>query len=413
MIQNIDNKGFTDRGPADIIVDLPYLPLVERTLDTLGVRVQKGSRKTDPTLDLGLITIEDVKTSADLIVTSHQEQEADKFPRRDDPQSNLDVILVVLRHYFRNADDGWCPEIGKNRTMNGVHGAPHIGGSGYPVAAVAPTLANGTGDLVRVGLIDTKIYPSEQFVGRVITLGDSLFEPGFSFTQLSGHSTFTTGLILRAAPGAAVIAKAVLDDVDAMATVWDVATAMVHFIDQNVSVLVLPLVCFTDDGEAPLALQRAVDVLRTKIVVVAAAGNHGDSEPENGQNVDRLPAFPAACAGAIAVGAVSTTPNGLKLASFSPDARWVQVVAPGDDVTSVFVSGDVKLREVPGFPLPPKPKPFKGGATWSGTSFAAATFGGLIAHAVADGEGSAFEVADRMLADEPGRHGGVGAYGLL
>jgi hypothetical protein len=254
---------------------------------------------------------------------------------------------------------------------------------------------------------------SAQFTGRVITLGDSLFKPDFPFTQLSGHATFTTGLILKAAPGAAVIAKAVLTDELAVATVWDVATAMAQFVLQNVSVLVLPLVCYTDDGEAPMALQRAVNILRNKVVVVAAAGNHGDAPPEDGRPVNRLPAFPAACAGAIAVGAVGTASSGFAAASFSPDLPWVQVVAPGDGVTSLFVRGHVNYQPAGKEPLPSDDGQFNGGATWSGTSFAAATFGGLIADAVASGRGTAFEVAERMLAEKPLEHGGAGAFSLL
>ncbi|GAB1516797.1 S8 family peptidase [Actinophytocola sp. KF-1] len=409
----INLESFVDDGPEDIVVDLPYLPLVEDALATMNVPVREGSKQVDRTLDLGLITIEDVKTSADLLVANGKTAPG-RFPLRGAPTSNLDVVLIALRQHFRNSTDGWCPEIGKNRTMHGVHGAPHIGGSGYPAATNnSPVLAKGTGDKVRVGLIDTKLYPSEQFTGRVITLGDSLFARDFPFTQLSGHATFTTGLILEAAPGAVVIAKGVLHDRFATASVWDVATAMAQFVDQNVSVLVLPLVCFTDDGEAPLALQRAVNVLRNKVVVVAAAGNHGDAKPENGRDVNRLPAFPAACDGAIAVGAVGNAGDGFVRAEFSPDVLWVQVVAPGDEVTSLFVEGHVTYKKAGDLPLPTDPGEFHGGATWSGTSFAAATFGGLIANAVAEGQGTAFEVADRMLADKPHEHAGVGAYGLL
>jgi Subtilase family len=407
----IDLTKFTDQGPEDIIVDLPYLPQVEKALEELGVRTKPGSRKTDQALDLGLITIEDVKTSATLIAKNNKTK-VDKFPPRDLPHSHLDVNVIALRQQFRETAGGWSPEIGKNRTMHGVHGAPHIGGDAYPTAAIEPTLEPGTGDKVRVGLIDTKLYPSGQFNGRVITLGETYFKTDFQFNQLNGHATFTTGLILDTADGAAVIAKAVLSDEDATATVWDVATAMAEFVDQNVSILVLPLACSPEDGEAPLAMQRAVNILRKKTVVVAAAGNHGDAKPgPKGEDYTHLAAFPAACAGAIAVGAVGRGDTGFARVRFSPDLPWVQVVAPGHHVTSMFVRGDITFKPVPGFAVPTDSPPFKGGATWSGTSFAAARFGGLIADAVAKGNGTAFEVAERLLQQKP--LDGVGAYSLL
>lgn len=406
----INLEELPDRGPAEIIVDLPYLPQVEDALDRLEVRIRQDSVKTDETLDLALITIEDVKASAGLIVENNKVQLSGKFAPLAPPRLNLDVCIIALRQDFQYSADGWSPEIGKNRTMNGVHGAPHIGGSGYPRATDEPTLAAiDTGKEVRVGLIDTKFYPCEQFGKRVIALDDSRFEPSFPFTQRSGHATFTIGRILEAAPGATVIAKAVLTDELAVAKVWDVATAMAEFIHHDVSVLVLPLVCFTADGAAPMALQRAVDILRTDMVVAAAAGNHGDAKPENGQDVNQLPAFPAACAGAIAVGAVGTAANGFAPAPFSPNLPWVQIVAPGDDVTSVFVRGHVDYLPAGDLELPKDDGEFYGGAIWSGTSFAAATFGGAIADAVRKGEGSAVQVAAKMLMQKPPENRGIGA----
>jgi membrane-anchored mycosin MYCP len=424
MTENANNgEEFTEERPEDkdIIIDLPYLPQVETALGVLGVNLEAGPPRTDQVLDLGVLTVADLKAGAAAVEKYNSEKtEPDKFPVPTTPKSDLDKILVAIRQYFRNSNEGWTPEIGKNRTMSGVHGAPHIGGSAYPKFAEAPTLAPGTGDKVRVGLIDTKLYRSGQFNGRVLTLGESFLDPDFPFTQLNGHATFTAGLILDTAEGAVVIAKAVLRDEDAQATVWDVARAMAEFVKQNVSILVLPLVCFPEDGKAPLAMQRAVDVLRNKVVVVAAAGNHGDAKPDENRvvepgervpDVTRLAAFPAACAGAIAVGAVGRTANGFARADFSPDVPWVQVVAPGYNVTSLFLSGEIRFRPVPGFAAPTEPEKFDGGATWSGTSFAAAKLGGLIADAVANGQGTAFEVAERLLHQKP--LDGVGAYNLL
>jgi subtilisin family serine protease len=68
---------------------------------------------------------------------------------------------------------------------------------------------------------------------------------------------------------------------------------------------------------ASTILQQAVDYATTNdVVVIAAAGNDGDTEPH----------FPAACEGVLAVGAIDNAGN---LASFSSRGPWISVVAPG------------------------------------------------------------------------------------
>jgi hypothetical protein len=57
------------------------------------------------------------------------------------------------------------------------------------------------------------------------------------------------------------------------------------------------------------------------VVVVAAAGNDGGTEPH----------YPAACDGVVAVGAVDNAGN---LASFSTRGPWISIVAPGVNITT-------------------------------------------------------------------------------
>ena len=72
--------------------------------------------------------------------------------------------------------------------------------------------------------------------------------------------------------------------------------------------------CFTDDGEPPLVLARAVSLLSAEILLVAAAGNHGDidelrakgdlaDKPWTRGLTSKTPLWPAAFDEVIAVGA--------------------------------------------------------------------------------------------------------------
>jgi len=161
---------------------------------------------------------------------------------------------------------------------------------------------------------------------------------------------------------------------------------MVEFLGENVDVLNVSLGCHTSGGEpCPLPLQRAVEVLSPTTVIVAAAGNHG------GMAYEKLPTWPAALPGVLAVGAVqdrllqpddAPTP-----APFSPQLPWIDCVAPGYALVSTYLNGYVDCR----------PDPFEGFARWSGTSFAAAMVSGAIATKMIAGQLTAGGALRRLL----------------
>ena len=53
---------------------------------------------------------------------------------------------------------------------------------------------------------------------------------------------------------------------------------MAGFAGSGTEILNVSLGCYTEDGEPPLVLARAVSVLSPAILLIAAAGNHGDIE---------------------------------------------------------------------------------------------------------------------------------------
>jgi membrane-anchored mycosin MYCP len=150
-------------------------------------------------------------------------------------------------------------------------------------------------------------------------------------------------------------------------------------------ILNLSLVCYTDDGKAPMAISTAIDRLDPDIVVVAAAGNHG-AYSADGQG--KRPAWPAALDDVVAVGAADD--RGQR-ADFSPEAPWVDLLAPGKDLLSTFLTGDVRVRTEDGGE---SVRRYEGFARWSGTSFAAALVSGAIAAGTQPGRVTAHTAYD-------------------
>lgn len=393
----------TKESDREIVVDLRYVQLVAEHLSQFDRGARPHPDKQSAVLGLGVVSLPGLEAAAATLRALREERQAreehSRFDRGVPPDTPLDEILHELRRTFRNAHGGWAPEMGKNRTVAAVHGTPHIGGDSYPVMKEkAFELEPSSGyPEVQVGLIDTRVYPHPQFAGRLIAAGNALLpaDKGAVYNHLDIHGTFSVGRILHEAPEASVIVEAVLNLDDVKATVWEVATAMTRFADRDVSVLVMPLVCHTDDGEPPLVLKRAVDLLRNRVVLVAAAGNHGREKPDEDIEQNNRPGFPAACDGVIAVG--SKDENG-EPSDFNPqNARWIDVLELGEQVVSTSVCGTVKYTVPEGCEPPPKdPVVFEGTAEWTGTSFAATTVAGKIAAGMIATRKSAFQVARKL-----------------
>ncbi|GAA3621548.1 S8 family peptidase [Microlunatus ginsengisoli] len=331
------------------------------------------------------------------------------------PVDDLERILQGVRACCAAMYGRWTPTIGKNRMLDHVtrgsgaisHGHPQpvspAGAISHGSGTPAPTAAGSRvrrwtrpGSGVRVGIVDTRLFPvaylHDGWVGDYTDtyLGDEV--PPYR----GGHATFVGGLVLDQAPGALLQLRHVLDDAEASASSWDVAEAIVAIGRSGVDVINLSLVGYSDDGRAPLVLSTAIDRLDPEIVVVAAAGNHGDVR---GHEHD--PGWPAALDDVVAVGAVDADEN---RAPFSPDVPWIDVSARGVDVESCFpptVSGD---RGQPvSYP--------SGFASWSGTSFAAAQVSGAVAAGIDPGRVTARQSLTTLLSTArpapAGRLGGV------
>jgi membrane-anchored mycosin MYCP len=374
--------------------------------------VDVGEPEQDPRLGLALLTLQGVRAATEQVcakdsgLAGRAIQARPGGPASGEP-SDLDILICSLREGFRKDYAGWVPTFGKNRVIEPVRGLPYIGGGGegdpYFGGRGDPRAASSTnggtsgppgwpqprddrpGQGVRVGVLDTPLYPNEWLAGGYIAAAKDLPQvpaPGSPLPASAGHATFIAGLILSRAPGAELIIRPALND-RAVGKAWDVAKDMASFIGSGVDILNLSFGCYTDDGEPPLVLTRAVSLLSAEIVLVAAAGNHGDigeltAVPDWTRGLTpKTPVWPAAFDEVIAVGAT----DGNNLAAFSPRTPWVNLVAPGVDVESTYLTGEVK----PADPGQEKPLTFNGFAYWDGTSFSAAAVSGAVAAKIQPG----------------------------
>jgi subtilisin family serine protease len=376
-----EQRGASASYKPDLVVAVEHTREVVREVGELGVPV--GEVDPSPALGLSLVPLPDEAASAAALPAP---------PGMTSP-SNLDRLLHGLRTRFADRYAGWVPTIGKNRLLGGVIGGGKIsyGGVLGPVLdhQQLPARTDQPGRGVRVGVLDTAIAEHPWLAGGWVAAPGDVLAPGETHSAVAGHATFIAGLVLQEAPGCVVVARQVLGD-DGSADSWSVAQEIVEHGREGLDVLNLSLFCHTDDGEPPLVLARAIDRLPPETVVVAAAGNHG----EGGKLADpRWPAWPAALDGVVAVGA---TDEAGEVASFSPKGvPWVDVLAPGTDRVSTYLDGTVSFDN-------DKTEEFTGLASWSGTSFAAASVSGVIAARTVPGRVSARRAWER-LREESGR----------
>jgi hypothetical protein len=296
---------------------------------------------------------------------------------RGTPGSAIETVVASLRDWGVKKFGGWVPEIEGNRKMYGIIGFPQTKsmatGQLTPVATNLwhPLPASGAGEGVRVGVVDTGLYPNPLLAGHYIPYPDDRLGASASGREPAwdGHAAMITGLIATQAPGCQIIVRKALDE-DGRATVWDTALKLANLADENLDVVNLSLGINVAGSTPPLALRRAVRLFSDRTVVVAAAGNHGAT------SYNTLPTWPAAMPGVLAVGAtIDPDLSGggdYTLAPISPDLPWVDCVAPGVDVVSTFLETTVVDKAG-------KPVVFHGVAQWSGTSLAAANASGAIA----------------------------------
>jgi subtilisin family serine protease len=239
----------------------------------------------------------------------------------------------------------------------------------YPVSSA--------GQPARVAIIDTGIAAEIRDdrwladIPRAANLDplDSLPDGPNGYLDLqAGHGTFVTGIIEQVAPGADIRMYRAADS-DGIGTDLQVAGAMVDAVRDGAQILNLSLGSRTTDDQPPLAIAAALDIIAgmerergEKVVIVAAAGNYGDT----------VPCWPAAFPQVVAVAGL--TPE-LTPTEWSSRGPWVTCATIAQGVRSTYVEG----REAPDLDPDPDVFPRNAWAAWSGTSFAAPQVSGAVA----------------------------------
>lgn len=333
---------------SELIVHLPHVELVKSALHGMNVGIDRSDQ--DEQLALARLTLADT--------------------------ADVNSVLTQLRAHFAGRYGQWVPLMDTNRHVGPVIGMPQprtmaIDDDPQLVTdPVTPVPFTPAGRGIRVGVLDTTIDAHPELIGRFLAEPDSRYQLSDQPVPLrAGHATFVASLVTRMAPAVTVDAHAVLDPVSGKATSWDTAQAMMRFADSGVDILNLSLGCRTSDGLPPLVISRAVELLSQRMVIVAAAGNHGGTtDPDLRQS----PTWPAALPDVVAVGARDVDDT---LAPFSPKLPWVTCTAPGVALLGAYLTALVSVTKQP------DPVQFTGYARWSGTSFATASVSGAIAAA--------------------------------
>lgn len=348
-----------------IVVATPHVGDVLRVLDDYGVGTVPGKDSRE----LGLTLLE--------LPASKIDEAARKNESSDAPKEALSRLLQMVYRHFKK-EYNFVPTMGKNRLVRPVMGTHNIGGGGAcapeDVAMNLPRRRAEPGRGVRVGIADTAVYDHPWLAGAYQAAPASVWGDDQPKDFEGGHATFIAGLILQQAPGATLEIRSALDE-SATADGWEVAKELVRFANSGLDVLNLSFGCMTDDNEKPLLLATALDRLDTRVVVVAAAGNQGKTADA------RRPVWPAALEEVVAVCAVDDEGN-VSPWSAKPDLPWVDVAAGGDPVSSTYLRGKFTVSSDSG----DVNRQFDGFASWSGTSFAAATVSGAIAARTVPGE---------------------------
>ncbi|CCH31401.1 S8/S53 family peptidase [Actinosynnema sp. NPDC047251] len=365
--------------PDELIVDLREIDLVEAALTALHLDSLRVAELA--VFDLARLRL------------WHRSQQAGGEPV---PVTDVDPLLAELRRLFAAECGGWNPVLGKNRFVSSQFGAypqtQSMAGEFEPEPAdrpdPVPEARPDGGAGVRVGVLDTRLYRHPDLAGHYETP-----DAGTGFDQHDadpipwedGHAAFVTGLIAAHAPKAEIVVRDVLDS-DGRATAWDTVAAMARFRKDGIHILNLALGCRAHHGP-PLVVQRAIERLTPDMLIVAAAGNHGQVDGLWHDITRRSATWPAALPGVVAVGGRTADDA---LAPYSPLLPWVTCTAPGNAV-STYLDGRVRRRH--------DLADFHGYASWKGTSIATSVVSGMVAARTRPGEVSAAQALAALLAE--------------
>ncbi|MEN3342249.1 MAG: hypothetical protein V7644_1653 [Actinomycetota bacterium] len=340
---------------------------------TLLVKVRDGER-----LDaLGLHLLRMVPhTGYALVRTSGRAGDALRRLRRDPRVEAVEPNYVVTA--FETPND---PLLAKGKQ-------PYLARLHLPAAW---SRAHGDPNM-KIAVVDTGVDPDTPDLAGRLAAGKDVVNGDADASDDAGHGTMVAGIAAAAADNgvgvagaawAATILPVKVLGADGSGTDADVATGITWAADNGARIVNLSL---GGPGDSAVLRQAVAYAQSRDVLVVAAAGNSGAHEPM----------YPAAYPGVVAVTATDWSGN---VASFSSWGPWVDVAAPGIDITSTYPAAGAAANY----------------ATGSGTSFAAPLVAG-VAHLLrsANQGWTADQTASRLRASarDVGPRGVDDAYGF-
>jgi Subtilase family len=302
------------------------------------------------------------------------------------PRELADVARFLRRRGFAASLTHIIPTAPVTKAIGGPQPAPSPG-------QFQPD--NGPGPPAKVAIIDTGIADQRRtdgwlqgIPGGKDPLDTFPYPAGDGYLDSdAGHGTFIAGIVQQVAPGAEITVYRAVDS-DGIASEIAVACEMIRAVKEGGAQIVnLSLGCHTHDNVPPIAIQAALQIIwewererdDRQVLIVAAAGNYGDTTP----------CWPAAFRRVVSVAALAP---GMHPSPWSSRGFWVTCSTIGQGLRSTYVEG----RESP--LLNPSPHNFGADswAAWSGTSFAAAQVTGALAR-LHEKHGYSFRDALRRL----------------
>ena len=419
-------RGWVETFQHDqLVVALSDLPAVEQTLSSFGV----GCKGIDKNAALGMALVRDLTdvpkavhelAQRDAIGPELKRYRAERGRALPCPVADLDLLIKGIRIQLSQQFPGWEVTIGKNYGPSLVKGYPHVNGGGdgepkftdaafsTPVCGHDRNRQRGRG--VRVGLLDTRMFPDQSLAGHYIAGPSDVLNSSHKrpFTMFDGHCAFVGSCILQQAPAAELVVRHVLNK-DGEGWAWEAATAMAEVAQMGLDVVNLSFGEFlTDDNTAPMVLEAGVKRFSPETVVVAAAGNNGDAEELTDELVHEgvktnSASYPAALPDVVGVGALDQEG---KRAAFTPHpAPWIALLATGVNLVGAYVDGKVALKRKnkDDDVIEKKTVYFQGRANWEGCSFAAGVVSGEIAARTVPGRRPARRALNELLHPGPGK----------
>lgn len=308
----------------------------------------------------------------------------------DGPIDELDGLLAEVRRRISAAHGGLVPPMGKDREasstlamMRGGNPKPtglapeKLDAGEFAALAVMPGVGEAPG--VRIGLVDTTHVPWNT--------------PPEDVQAWQGHAGFVIGIVESTASGAEVIHRPALSEGGGRGTGWTVASAIVELAALEPDILLLPLACFTADGQPPLLIERAIAAVPASTLIIAAAGNQ--TLDAGWSALGRGPANPAWPAALPRVKAVGVDPAEIVELAAPPTLGvppWVDAVTTELEFVGEFFTGEVDVAK-------DERVDFAGHAKWRGTSFCAAYAAGLVAARMSGSGLTAIEAWNALLDD--------------